>query len=295
MPDGDGMSQETQLVRYREQGDEWNPLAYYERSRRPKEDISDSYVRANWNDNAEIWSERYDDDGDHNRRFQSDEPMLDMLGDVDGKRILDVGSGNGYLCRKLTESGASAVGVEISNEFLSIAMKRERDEPLGITYINGSGSAMGFLPDGHFDKAVSNYVLMDILDYEDSLEHVYRLLKPGGSFVVVISHPCFATGPASWVKPADDSPRREERYAHLVDLYFQRGPYIGQWGRLNPVLSFHRPIRDYWKAFKKIGFEIDDFEEPSVSERGLRELPRWVAEQAMRIPFSCIFRLIKPE
>ena len=154
---------------------------------------------------------------------------------------------------------------------------------------------MGFLPSDHYDKAVSNYVLMDIRDYEEALEHVYRVLKPGGCFVVVISHPCFSAGPSGWVTPADDSPRREERFAWRTDLYFRNGPYIGQWGDLNPVLSFHRPLRDYWRAFRKTGFVIDDFEEPSVSERGMRELPEWVIEQALRIPYSCIFKLVKPE
>lgn len=52
---------------------------------------------------------------------------------------------------------------------------------------------MRFLGDATFDKAVSNYVLMDIRDYEGALIEVARVLKPGGTFVVVISHPAFAS------------------------------------------------------------------------------------------------------
>ena len=90
-----------------------------------------------------------------------------------------------------------------------------------------------------------------------------------------------------------DSPRREER-VYRVDSYFHRGPYLGQWGDLDPVLSFHRPLRDYWQAFSEAGFAIDAFEEPSITDRGRRELPAWTVEQALRIPYSCIFRLVKP-
>ena len=184
-------------------------------------------------------------------------------------------------------------GIELADNFLEIATKRETDERLGITYHHGSASEMDFLPDSHFDKAVSNYVLMDIRDYIGALRQVSRVLVPGGRFVVVISHPCFASGPAGWVIPAPDSPRREDRFAFRVDSYFHRGPYIGQWGNLDPVFSFHRPLRDYWQAFFEAGFAVDGFEEPSITDRGRRELPVWRVEQSLRIPYSCIFRLTK--
>lgn len=56
----------------------------------------------------------------------TDEPLLAMLGDVRGKRVLDVGSGNGYLCRKLATQGGAArvVGVDICDGFVDMALKR---------------------------------------------------------------------------------------------------------------------------------------------------------------------------
>lgn len=127
----------------------------------------------------------------------SDEPILELLGNVRGQRILDVGSGNGccYLCRKLTKAGAIVTGVELSDQFIEIALGYENQEPLGITYHQHSASEMDFLADASFDKAVSNYVLMDIVDYVSALREVYRILRPGGHFVVVFSHPCFSSGP----------------------------------------------------------------------------------------------------
>jgi SAM-dependent methyltransferase len=141
---------------------------------------------------------------------------------------------------------------------------------------------------------VSNYVLMDVRDVEGALRNVYRVLRPGGCFVVVISHPCFSCGPGGWVIPAADSPRLEDRFAFRVDAYFQRGPVVAQWGHLDPVISHHRPLRDYWQAFADAGFTVDGFEEPSITERGLRELPVSRTDYSQRIPYSCIFRLIKP-
>ena len=94
--------------------------------------------------------------------------------------------------------------------------------------------------------------------------------------------------------PAPDSPRLEDRFAFRVDGYFQRGPVLTQWGDLDPVMGQHRPLRDYWEAFTGAGFTVDGFEEPSITQRGLRELPISRTEYSQRIPYSCVFRLKKP-
>ena len=278
------ISQEEHLVRYPEHMGFW----------RSEQDVTDADVRAGWNSGAEDWNANYDEDGDRNRKYQSDEPMLELMGDVSGKRVLDLGSGNGYLSRKLSDAGAIVTGVELSDVFLHLATSREAEENLGITYHSGSIAQMGFLNDSTFDKAIANYVLMDVLDFPGALREIHRVLRPRGQFVAVISHPCFSSGPAGWVKPALDSPRREDRFALRVDNYFLRGPYYQQWGNFNPVLSFHRPLRDYWQAFSEAGFTVDAFEEPSITERGRRELPVWRVDFSLRTPYSCIFRLVKP-
>jgi ubiquinone/menaquinone biosynthesis C-methylase UbiE len=141
---------------------------------RPGGEFTEVDSRANWNTNAVRWDATYDDDGDRNRRYQSDEPMLALLGEVQGQAILDVGSGNGYLCRKLARRGARMTGVELSDEFLRLAREREAHEPLGITFVHGSVARMEALAFASFDKAVSNYVLMDVQDYAAAVREVFR-------------------------------------------------------------------------------------------------------------------------
>jgi SAM-dependent methyltransferase len=275
---------ETDLPRYPPRFEQW----------RAHQEVSEDDSRTNWNTNAVRWDATYDDDGDRNRRYQSDEPMLEMLSDVAGLPVLDVGSGNGYLCRKLARQSARMTGVELSDEFLRLARAREAAQPLGITYIHGSVARMDFLAARTFAKAVSNYVLMDVRDYEAAVGEVFRVLEPGGVFVAVLSHPAFGCGPSSWLAPCPDSPRTDDRSGFIVDSYFHRGPTFSQWGDLDPVLSFHRPLRDYWRTFQGAGFRIDDFEEPSITARGRRELPPSRIEHTLRVPWSCIFRLVKP-
>ncbi|MBV7327940.1 hypothetical protein KFU94_06705 [Chloroflexi bacterium TSY] len=68
---------------------------------------------------------------------------------------------------------------------------------------------------------------------------------------------------------------------------------MAQWKNLSPVLSFHRPLRDYWQAFTDVGFEVDGFEKPSITDRGRREQSAWRVDMALRMTYSCIFRLVK--
>ena len=117
-------------------------------------------------------------------------------------------------------------GVELSDEYSRIATERESTDQLGIEYHNRSATDLSFLKDATFDKAVSNYVLMDIVDYELALAEVARVLKLGSSFVMVISHPAFSSGPRGWVIPAVDSPRVEDRDSWRSDTYFHRDAYL---------------------------------------------------------------------
>jgi hypothetical protein len=93
--------------------------------------------------------------------------------------------------------------------------------------------------------------------------------------------------------PARDTARREDWYALRVDDYFQRGPHLAIWGDFDPVLGFHRPLRDYWQAFAKVGFMVEGIEEPEITERGRRELPPSWIEFSRRMTYSCIFQLRK--
>jgi 2-polyprenyl-3-methyl-5-hydroxy-6-metoxy-1,4-benzoquinol methylase len=157
------ISAEEYLIRYPEKQTLW----------RPEHQVTDEDVQASWNVNAERWDSNYDDDGDHNRRYQSDEPMLALLGEVNSLKVLDVGCSGGYLSRKLAIVGAEMTGVEISSGMLQIGTDREDLERLRITYHHASASDMDFLGDSTFDKAVSNYVLMDIRDYMEALAEVF--------------------------------------------------------------------------------------------------------------------------
>jgi trans-aconitate methyltransferase len=92
-----------------------------------------------------------------------------------GERILDLGCGDGFLTRRIGESGATIVGVDSSPQMIVAAQER------GVDARYASGEALPF--DREFDAVFSNAALHWMSDQDAVLHGVYRALKPGGRFV----------------------------------------------------------------------------------------------------------------
>jgi SAM-dependent methyltransferase len=101
--------------------------------------------------------------------------VLDLLGDVSGQRILDLGCGDGVLTACLVEKGASVLGVDSSPEMIADAIAR------GLEASVMDATALSFHEE--FDAVFSNAVLHWIRDHEAVLAGVHQALKPGGRFI----------------------------------------------------------------------------------------------------------------
>ena len=106
--------------------------------------------------------------------------LVDALQARAGERILDLGCGDGFLTRKIAESGASVVGVDSSPAMIAAAQGRGPDvPPLDVRTV--SGESLPFA--GEFDAVFSNAALHWMTDQKAVVGGVYRALKPGGRFV----------------------------------------------------------------------------------------------------------------
>lgn len=65
--------------------------------------------------------------------YQKPEQVLDYLGDITGKTIVDIGSGSGYFSMKLADKGAHVIAADVSDEFQNII--KEKIETNGIENI----------------------------------------------------------------------------------------------------------------------------------------------------------------
>jgi ubiquinone/menaquinone biosynthesis C-methylase UbiE len=115
--------------------------------------------------------------------------FLSFMGDVKGKKLLDIGCGEGYNTRFFAKLGAKIVGVDISEEMIQLA--QEKENPLGIQYLKASWSDLCIVESGSFDVVVSTMALMDGDGYEAALKEFHRVLQTNGSLFFSVLHPCF--------------------------------------------------------------------------------------------------------
>ena len=132
-----------------------------------------------WNSGAEDWAQNVRAGKDVFRNLYSLPAFLGFIGELRGKKVLDVGCGEGYNTRIFAQQGARAVGVDLSKEMIRLAQEEERKTNLGIQYFNASWTDLSLLKD-EFDVVLSTLALMDGPGYEEALREMYRALKPGG-------------------------------------------------------------------------------------------------------------------
>jgi SAM-dependent methyltransferase len=112
--------------------------------------------------------------------------ILDLAGDVAGRRILDAGCGSGPLSAALRDRGATVTGFDSSAKMLELA--RQRLGPGADLHLADLGSPLPF-PDGAFDDVIACLVLHYLQDWTAPLAELRRVLRPGGRLIVAIDHP----------------------------------------------------------------------------------------------------------
>ncbi|MBB1158582.1 MULTISPECIES: class I SAM-dependent methyltransferase [Amycolatopsis] len=111
----------------------------------------------------------------------------DLLGDLRGLRVLDVGCGEGSFTRRIKQLGAAqVVGTDLSPGMIALAQQAEARNPQGITYEVQDLAAMP--PQGEFDVVTAIHVL----HYADTRKTMQTMantmhanLKPGGKLAIL--------------------------------------------------------------------------------------------------------------
>ncbi|WP_211861308.1 class I SAM-dependent methyltransferase [Neoroseomonas soli] len=105
--------------------------------------------------------------------------VFDRLGDMRGRRILDLGTGNGFLATALALRGAEVVGVDVSGAALDFARQRAERSGVGdrVTFRQASAEETG-LPDVSCDAACGLFVLHHTR-LDAAAAELSRVLRPG--------------------------------------------------------------------------------------------------------------------
>jgi len=107
--------------------------------------------------------------------------------DFKGKKVLDVGSGNGYVLSKYAAEGAEVFGIDITQAGIELCRKRFEYLNLKGDFRVADAQEIPF-PDNTFDCVCSMGVLHHVPDTQKALDEIYRVLRPGGRFIVMFYH-----------------------------------------------------------------------------------------------------------
>ncbi|MEU0794671.1 methyltransferase domain-containing protein [Amycolatopsis sp. NPDC005961] len=170
--------------------------------------------------------------------------VLDLAGNVAGRRVLDAGCGSGPLAAALRERGAAVSGFDASAKMVELA--RRRLGPDADLRVADLGEPLPY-PDGAFDDVVGALVLHYLEDWTAPLGELRRVLTPGGRLIAAVNHP------------------------FLYKLIHPEGDYFAtvRWseeytfdGRETVLTYWHRPLHAMTDAFTAAGFRTAVVSEP---------------------------------
>lgn len=175
--------------------------------------------------------------------------VVDLVGRGEGL-CLDLGCGTGLYADALRSSGREVIGVDISQDQLRRAARREPVAAADATLLP--------IRDGAFDDVAAIWVHGDLDDLPATLAEVARVLRPGGRFFLFGIHPCF-NGPC--VENLEDGSRvvhsnyRESGWHHSA-------PWWGPSGIRHTVGVRHRPLAELLNDVLKSPLQLTHVEEP---------------------------------
>lgn len=126
------------------------------------------------------WPERYGSAG-VSRRLEK----LRRLRPLEGRRFLDVGCGNGSYTTEIAAGFDETYAVEIEAERLDEFRRvlAERPDQRLFHVAEMSVESLNF-PDDHFDVVSAIEVIEHIIDLRSAVKEIYRVLVPGGAFLI---------------------------------------------------------------------------------------------------------------
>lgn len=222
-----------------------------------------------------------------------------LLPDLDGRRILDAGCGDGLYAAWLADRGGDVVGIDLSEEMVSVARDRYGD---AAEFQQADLTEDIPAEDDAFDLVVCQHVFSHLPAVEGALSEFARVLRPGGELVLSTHHPFhdFLV-----TREKEESPAVKALDAELDPFvvteterprYHETERFQVYWGgnpeevESAPGTYFRRPLSGLVQPLLAVGFELRELVEPTPDEEFRTEHPEVAEALAHRPPGALCLR-----
>ncbi len=200
-----------------------------------------------WHKNAKPWTIAVRGNQIRSRKMVTNQAIIDAVMTRKPNTVLDIGCGEGWLCRQLSVRKVKVTGIDIVPELINAAKASGGGDFRLLSY---EELAAGQLQQS-FDIAVCNFSLIGKESVENLFAGMSHLLKPDGSLIVQTLHPVFANGESTY-----EDGWREGSWTGFSDAFTDPAPW------------YFRTIASWTKLFVDHGLAIEYLLEPYYAETG---------------------------
>ncbi len=184
--------------------------------------------------------------------WQIPESELNVLGDVEGRDILELGCGGAEWSRSLLRRGARVTGLDNSPERLRRAQEGNREAGVNFPLVL-SGAEHTPFADASFDIVMADHGAPSFADPYLVVPEVARVLRTGGIYAFSGTHPLV------WLAFDPQADAMSDRL---------RSDYFGIHRDAEPdgPAEFNLPIGEWIRLFRAHGFDVEALIEPRPAE-----------------------------
>ncbi len=215
-------------------------------------------------------SRRISSENDHYGAYAPGENELNIIGDVSGLDILEVGCGGGQNSIVLKKQGAKTVtGIDQSMNQIEHAKKLATSLGVNVNFKKCDMEDLSELGDASFDLIVSSHAMNYAMDLDKVFRECNRLLRSSGRLVTCLSHPLWIV--LGEALELSDFSKLVNYFEGIDDIWDWEG-YEGE-----KIATFHSKswrLEHIFNGLITAGFSIERVAEPrGYSEEELTNLP----------------------
>lgn len=191
-------------------------------------------ILSSWKKNVAPWNKAIEQSQIKSRVDASNKAIVDAILSVNPASVIDIGCGEGWLCRALQSHDIATLGVDAMAEFIMLAQQKQKGQYLTLDYTQCCYQHL----QQRFDAAVCNFSLLGEQSVQQLIAQLHELLNPIGHLFVQTLHP------------------------ELIANSSQSGWREGSWDGFDKEFTdphpwFYRSEQDWEKLLRDEGWRLD--------------------------------------